>query len=167
MHVTASTPAALRTLEYLQGKQLLPVQTCGCSTSVRNGRCAVARLSCVLQVTVRKGDSIGVFLKAVREQLAPQFRELRAVSVDNMMYIKVGGRAQQQQWASAVATLMCGSSYGSSWLQRLSDFGCRLLVARQWSPVIYTGLASSNKRRVLRLNSSEEAAGARSCQCSC
>lgn len=46
--------------------------------------------SCV-QVTVRKGDSIGVFLKAVREQLAPQFRELRAVSVDNMMYIKVGG----------------------------------------------------------------------------
>uniref|UniRef100_A0A383WCJ7 FAM50A/XAP5 C-terminal domain-containing protein n=1 Tax=Tetradesmus obliquus TaxID=3088 RepID=A0A383WCJ7_TETOB len=40
------------------------------------------------KVTVRKGDSIGVFLKAVREQLAPQFRELRAVSVDNMMYIK-------------------------------------------------------------------------------
>eukprot|EP00878_Enallax_costatus_P021732 GHUV01023023.1.p1 GENE.GHUV01023023.1~~GHUV01023023.1.p1 ORF type:complete len:354 (+),score=142.08 GHUV01023023.1:159-1220(+) len=40
------------------------------------------------KVTVRKGDSIGAFLKAVREQCAPQFRELRAVSVDNMMYIK-------------------------------------------------------------------------------
>jgi hypothetical protein len=43
-----------------------------------------------LQVSVRKGDTIGGFLKAVREQLAPQFRELRAVSVDNMMYVKVG-----------------------------------------------------------------------------
>lgn len=38
---------------------------------------------------MRKGDTIGAFLKAVREQCAPQFRELRAVSVDNMMYIKV------------------------------------------------------------------------------
>jgi hypothetical protein len=42
-----------------------------------------------VQVAVRKGDTIGGFLKAVREQLAPQFRELRAVSADNMMYIKV------------------------------------------------------------------------------
>jgi protein FAM50 len=40
-------------------------------------------------VNVRKGDTIGGFLKAVREQLAPQFRELRATSVDNMMYVKV------------------------------------------------------------------------------
>jgi hypothetical protein len=40
---------------------------------------------------VRKGDTIGGFLKAVREQLAPQFRELRAVSGDSLMYIKVGG----------------------------------------------------------------------------
>lgn len=40
------------------------------------------------KVAVRKGDTIGGFLKAVREQLAPQFRELRAVSVDNMMYVK-------------------------------------------------------------------------------
>ncbi len=43
------------------------------------------------KVTVRQGDSIGVFLKAVREQLAPAFRELRAISVDNLMYVKVGG----------------------------------------------------------------------------
>lgn len=42
-----------------------------------------------VQVNVRKGDTIGGFLKAVREQLAPQFRELRATSVDNMMYVKV------------------------------------------------------------------------------
>eukprot|EP00877_Chromochloris_zofingiensis_P006192 jgi/Chrzof1/1826/Cz10g22180.t1 len=39
-------------------------------------------------ITIRKGDSIGTFLKAVRDQIAPQFRELRAVSVDNLMYIK-------------------------------------------------------------------------------
>jgi protein FAM50 len=49
------------------------------------------------KITVRHGDSIGTFLKQVREQLAPQFRELRAVSVDNLMYVKVrhwgsGGR---------------------------------------------------------------------------
>jgi len=49
-----------------------------------------ATTSCLcVQVAVRKGDTIGGFLKAVREQLAPQFRELRAVSVDNMMYVKV------------------------------------------------------------------------------
>lgn len=42
---------------------------------------------------MRKGDTIGGFLKAVREQLAPQFRELRAVSGDSLMYIKVGGGA--------------------------------------------------------------------------
>lgn len=40
-------------------------------------------------VQVRKGDSIGAFLKAVRDQLAPEFRELRALSTDGMMYIKV------------------------------------------------------------------------------
>mmetsp|Transcript_27537 Transcript_27537/g.60236 ORF Transcript_27537/g.60236 Transcript_27537/m.60236 type:complete len:251 (-) Transcript_27537:732-1484(-) len=39
-------------------------------------------------IKVKKGDSIGAFLKAVRDQLAPQFRELRGVSVDNLMYIK-------------------------------------------------------------------------------
>lgn len=31
---------------------------------------------------------IGAFLKKVRDQLAPEFRELRHVSVDNLMYIK-------------------------------------------------------------------------------
>ncbi|KAG2491992.1 hypothetical protein HYH03_009722 [Edaphochlamys debaryana] len=39
-------------------------------------------------VTVKKGDSIGAFLKAVREQLAPEFRELRHAGVDSLMYIK-------------------------------------------------------------------------------
>jgi hypothetical protein len=72
----------------------------------RKGSCATVHLPIArwfaaacgvgcMQVTVRKGDSIGVFLKAVREQLAPQFRELRAVSVDNMMYIKVGHATRQ------------------------------------------------------------------------
>ena len=40
------------------------------------------------KITVRKGDTIGAFLKAVREQLAPEFRELRAVGTDAMMYVK-------------------------------------------------------------------------------
>ncbi|EFJ47279.1 hypothetical protein VOLCADRAFT_61744 [Volvox carteri f. nagariensis] len=39
-------------------------------------------------ITIKKGDSIGNFLKAVREQLAPEFRELRHVGMDNLMYIK-------------------------------------------------------------------------------
>lgn len=46
-------------------------------------------------ITVKKGDTIGQFLKAVREQLATQFRELRHVSVDNLMYIKVRHGAWQ------------------------------------------------------------------------
>lgn len=40
------------------------------------------------QVAVRKGDTIGEFLKAVREQLQSEFRELRTTSVGNLMYIK-------------------------------------------------------------------------------
>lgn len=39
-------------------------------------------------VTVRKGDTIGQFLKAVVEQLTPQFREIRTTSVQNLMYVK-------------------------------------------------------------------------------
>lgn len=45
---------------------------------------------------MKKGDSIGTFLKAARDQLGTHFRELRGVSVDNLMYIKV--------WASAGAS---------------------------------------------------------------
>jgi protein FAM50 len=40
------------------------------------------------KVTVKKGDSIGTFLKVVREQLGPEFRELRTASLDNLLYIK-------------------------------------------------------------------------------
>ena len=40
------------------------------------------------QLTVKKGDSVGTFLRAVQEQLAPQFRELKAVSSSGLMYIK-------------------------------------------------------------------------------
>lgn len=39
-------------------------------------------------IKVRKGDTIGQFLKCVRDQLGPEFREMRGVSVDNLMYIK-------------------------------------------------------------------------------
>jgi protein FAM50 len=37
---------------------------------------------------VKKGDTIGHFLKCVRDQLGPEFREMRGVSVDNLMYVK-------------------------------------------------------------------------------
>lgn len=39
-------------------------------------------------VTVRKGDTVGQFLKAVVEQLTPQFREIRTTSFTNLMYVK-------------------------------------------------------------------------------
>lgn len=37
---------------------------------------------------VRKGDTIGEFLRAVQQQLAPEFREVRTASVENMLYVK-------------------------------------------------------------------------------
>ncbi|XP_057415401.1 protein XAP5 CIRCADIAN TIMEKEEPER isoform X1 [Lotus japonicus] len=39
-------------------------------------------------VQVRKGDSIGEFLRAVQQQLAPEFREIRTTSVENLVYVK-------------------------------------------------------------------------------
>eukprot|EP00951_Prasinocladus_malaysianus_P008454 scaffold61215_cov37-Prasinocladus_malaysianus.AAC.1 len=41
------------------------------------------------KVEVKKGDTIQNFLRKVREQLAPEFREMRTAEVANMMYIKV------------------------------------------------------------------------------
>mmetsp|Transcript_10483 Transcript_10483/g.26865 ORF Transcript_10483/g.26865 Transcript_10483/m.26865 type:complete len:328 (-) Transcript_10483:353-1336(-) len=40
------------------------------------------------KVEVLKGDTIETFLRKVREQLAPSFREMRTAEVANMMYIK-------------------------------------------------------------------------------
>nr|POE79099.1 protein xap5 circadian timekeeper [Quercus suber] len=40
----------------------------------------------VLQV--RKGDTIGEFLRAVQQQLAPEFQEIRTTSVENLLYVK-------------------------------------------------------------------------------
>jgi hypothetical protein len=37
---------------------------------------------------VRKGDTMGEFLRKVRDQLAGDFREMRGASVDQMLYIK-------------------------------------------------------------------------------
>ena len=53
--------------------------------------CADGFLVCARRhkITVKKGDSIGQFLKGVREMLAPKYRELRHGSVSNMMYVKV------------------------------------------------------------------------------
>ncbi|KAK7398879.1 hypothetical protein VNO78_10053 [Psophocarpus tetragonolobus] len=39
-------------------------------------------------IQVRKGDSIGEFLRAVQQQLAPEFREIRTTSVENLLYVK-------------------------------------------------------------------------------
>ena len=40
------------------------------------------------RVTVKKGDTVGTFLRAVQEQLAPSFRELKAASSSSLMYVK-------------------------------------------------------------------------------
>lgn len=37
---------------------------------------------------VRKGDKIGDFLRSVQQQLAPEFREVRTTSVENLLYVK-------------------------------------------------------------------------------
>ncbi|KAK1601072.1 hypothetical protein QYE76_007419 [Lolium multiflorum] len=39
-------------------------------------------------IQARKGDSIGEFLRAVQQQLAPEFREVRTTSVENLLYVK-------------------------------------------------------------------------------
>jgi protein FAM50 len=39
-------------------------------------------------VTVKKGDTVATFLKAVQEQLAPHFREIRTASGSSLMYVK-------------------------------------------------------------------------------
>ncbi|XP_042000769.1 protein XAP5 CIRCADIAN TIMEKEEPER-like [Salvia splendens] len=39
-------------------------------------------------IQVRKGDAIGEFLRVVQQQLAPEFREVRTTSVENLLYVK-------------------------------------------------------------------------------
>lgn len=39
-------------------------------------------------VQVRKGDTIGHFLKDVQQQLASEFREIRTTSIENLLYVK-------------------------------------------------------------------------------
>ncbi|CAH2061638.1 unnamed protein product [Thlaspi arvense] len=42
----------------------------------------------LLLISVRKGDPIGNFLRSVQQQLAPDFREIRTASVENLLYVK-------------------------------------------------------------------------------
>lgn len=39
-------------------------------------------------ITVKQGDTIGTFLRGVRDALGPEFRELKAASPDQMLYVK-------------------------------------------------------------------------------
>eukprot|EP00252_Welwitschia_mirabilis_P023981 TRINITY_DN693_c0_g1_i1.p1 TRINITY_DN693_c0_g1~~TRINITY_DN693_c0_g1_i1.p1 ORF type:complete len:292 (-),score=66.58 TRINITY_DN693_c0_g1_i1:696-1571(-) len=39
-------------------------------------------------IQVRKGDTIADFLRAVQQQLASEFREIRTASVENLLYVK-------------------------------------------------------------------------------
>lgn len=39
-------------------------------------------------VSLKKGTSIGKFLEAVKQDLGPEFKELRGVTSDNLMYVK-------------------------------------------------------------------------------
>lgn len=43
---------------------------------------------CRRVLKVRKGDTMSEFLRKVRDQLAPDFREMRGAAVDQMLYIK-------------------------------------------------------------------------------
>ena len=40
------------------------------------------------EIEARKGDTVGAFLGKARAQLAPDFREMRVASVENMLYVK-------------------------------------------------------------------------------
>ena len=42
----------------------------------------------LLDIQVRKGDTIGEFLRAIQQQLASEFREIRTTSVENLLYVK-------------------------------------------------------------------------------
>ncbi|KAG5041710.1 hypothetical protein JHK85_014186 [Glycine max] len=52
------------------------------------GHRRVIQASKDLKLQVRKGDSIGEFLRAVQQQLAPEFREIRTTTVENLLYVK-------------------------------------------------------------------------------
>ncbi|GMI88099.1 XAP5 CIRCADIAN TIMEKEEPER [Hibiscus trionum] len=39
-------------------------------------------------IQAHKGDTIGEFLRAVQQQLAPEFREIRTTTVENLLYVK-------------------------------------------------------------------------------
>ncbi len=68
-----------------------PLTTCTCSTPGRRALRLRARTCCAPRARVCAAppcSQIGAFLKAVKEQLVTDFRELRHVSVDNLMYIK-------------------------------------------------------------------------------
>ncbi|KAG5030208.1 hypothetical protein JHK87_013722 [Glycine soja] len=52
------------------------------------GHRRVIQASKDLKLQVHKGDSIGEFLRAVQQQLAPEFREIRTTTVENLLYVK-------------------------------------------------------------------------------
>lgn len=39
-------------------------------------------------IQVKKGSTIGKFLEAVKQQLIPEFHELRSVSAEDLLYVK-------------------------------------------------------------------------------
>ncbi|KAH9603022.1 hypothetical protein KSS87_008927 [Heliosperma pusillum] len=45
-------------------------------------------INTLLLLQVRKGDTIGAFLRAVQLQLSVEFREVRTTSVENLLYVK-------------------------------------------------------------------------------
>ncbi|KAF5933339.1 hypothetical protein HYC85_029510 [Camellia sinensis] len=71
----------------VRGRQRNKLSVKGCKNSgnVSRNRFETNLLKSLI---VRKGDTIGEFLRAVQQQLAPEFREIRTTSVENLLYVK-------------------------------------------------------------------------------
>lgn len=65
---------------------------------------------------VRKGDTIGEFLRAVQQQLAPEFREIRTTSVENLLYVKEDLIIPHVSWTRNQAL-----NFNSNFVLRLMD----------------------------------------------
>ncbi|XP_009140255.1 protein XAP5 CIRCADIAN TIMEKEEPER isoform X2 [Brassica rapa] len=93
-------------------------------------------------IQVRKGDAIGNFLRAVQQQLAPDFREIRTTSVENLLYVKedliiphcMGATSLERRCEIAVAILSerphRSDVVKSLWLSSQSDLIGAISVRR-------------------------------------
>uniref|UniRef100_A0A7N0U5N5 FAM50A/XAP5 C-terminal domain-containing protein n=1 Tax=Kalanchoe fedtschenkoi TaxID=63787 RepID=A0A7N0U5N5_KALFE len=70
-------------------------------------------------IQVKKGDRIGEFLRTVQQQLAPDFREVRTTSVENLLYVKEDLIVPHQQ---SFYELIVNKARGGKWAGNLHLF---------------------------------------------